>query len=263
MDGAERYDRLVLPFLHPFTRALVRQAGELADAEVLDHGSGTGEVALALHRRWPAARVTALDPNSEMLHRLRAKAGQTAGWLATFEGTLSEAGFVNQFDLCVSQFALMIVSDPSAELRALRRATRAGGRLIASVPQGPETMVPFSAYWSAAQRVVKGAVAPIDYPHYRFADPADFRALAEAAGWADVTVYDLRATRQCGPTTVWRWLSGTLPIRMQDGTQMSASALSRPERRALREELLASLGAYLVGGVYRLPTAAWLLAGRT
>jgi SAM-dependent methyltransferase len=257
--GPEEYDRLVVPFIRPFTQMLVRHAGALDAAEVLDHGAGTGEVTLALHRRWPDAHVTALDPNREMLDRLRAKAGDDAGWLHLQEGTLGQAGFVNQFDLCASQMSLMFVPDPGVDLADLKRAARDNGRLIVVVLAGAETMVPFYSFWSACQQVVDGAVAPADYPHHRFADGAVFRRLATDGGWGDVKVEMVRAERNARPSTLWQWVSTTLPIRMQSGDQTNVAGLPAETRRALREALLTRVERYRHGGVYRLPTAAWLL----
>jgi trans-aconitate methyltransferase len=91
---AERYDRLALPFVQSYTPLLLAGVAVPGAARVLDHGAGTGEVSLEVHRRFPGAKVTALDPDAGLLDRLRAKAGADARWLRALTGTVDtlEAG---------------------------------------------------------------------------------------------------------------------------------------------------------------------------
>ena len=196
MNAAERYDRLVLPFVRPFTRPLVDSVDCADEGSVLDHGTGTGEVALAIHRRCPHARVTALDPSADMLEGLRAKAVGVQPWLTIQKGTMASAGFERAFDVCLSQLVLMFVPDPGEELRLLRRAARPGGSLGLVVLRKAESMVPFFAYWSAAQRIVPGAIEPAAYPHHQFSDPDALAALARDAGWLELRTRAVDASRR-------------------------------------------------------------------
>ena len=258
MTGPERYDRLVLPFIHPFTRALLGRMTSLRPNLVLDHGAGTGEVTLTIHRRWPRARIVALDPSREMLDRLVAKAGGGHDWLAIHSGTLADAGFVGRFDLCTSQMVLMFVPDPADELARLRRAATPSGQLAVTVLEHAETMLPFFAYWTAVERVAGGA-APSSYPHHRFADGEQFRKLVEGAGWRNVAVHAVSTTRVLGADTLWRWVSTTLPIRSAAGDQIDRANLPAVVHTAIRREMLAIVEPYRVGRSYRLPISGWLL----
>lgn len=224
---------------------------------MLDHGSGTGEVALALHRRWPDARIVALDPDRLMLERLQEKAG-LAPWLAVREGHLHSGLDLGPFDLCVSQLALVFVPDPRTELAMLRRITRPSGRLAVIVLREAAAMVPFFVFWTATRQVVPGAIAPEDYPHHRFAEGEALGAVAKEAGWDQVRVVPLAAERVCGEATLWRWLSTTLPIRLNTGDTVdlpSDARVAAAVRRALGE----LVKPYRRGDSYHLPTGAWLL----
>lgn len=257
VTGPERYDRLVLPYIHPFTRALVRAVTVPPHAAILDHGAGTGEVTLALHRRYPDAHIVALDPDRAMLDRLHAKAG-TAPWLTLHVGTLQSMTGPRLFDLCVSQLALVFVSQPARELATLRQMTNPGGQLAVSVLGEAAGMVPFSAYWTAARQVLPRSIAPEQYPHHRFADARALQQMAERAGWAAVRVRLLTSKRVCSAATLWRWLSTTLPIRMDTGETVDLSD-DRQMADALHQSLLSLVEPYRQGAVYHLPTATWLL----
>lgn len=257
MTGPERYDRLVLPFIHPYTRALVCSVQVPSDAAILDHGAGTGEVTLALHRRWPEAHIVALDPSGPMLARLRQKAG-LAPWLTIDEGHLHSGCALGPFDLCISQLALVFVSDPAAELAILRRLTRPGGRLAIIVLREATSMVPFFAYWTAARRVLAQAIVPEEYPHHRFADARAFRSMAEEAGWADIDIRPLASNRICGESTLWRWLSSTLPIQLTTGETVDLTKEAQTAM-AMRRSLAALVEPYRRGSSYHLPTGTWLL----
>jgi ubiquinone/menaquinone biosynthesis C-methylase UbiE len=257
MNGPERYDRLVLPFVHPYTEALLRAVRVLPGATILDHGAGTGEVTLAVHRRWPEARVVALDPSGPMLERLRARVGE-APWLTIYQGQLQPGTELGPFDLCLSQLALMFVPDPATELATLRRITRPGGHLAISVLRDPASMVPFFAYWTAARQVLPQAIVLEGYPHHRFAEAAALQLMAEEAGWAEVRVAPIGAERVCGEATLWRWLSTTLPIQLTTGEAVDVTA--DPQiTTAIRRALGTLVEPYRSGASYHLPTGVWLL----
>ncbi|GAC1335482.1 MAG: hypothetical protein NVSMB22_28090 [Chloroflexota bacterium] len=259
MNGPERYDRLVLPFVRPYTRALLRAVRPPSDATVLDHGAGTGEVALALHRLWPDARVVALDPSGPMLARLQEKAG-TAPWLTLHEGELLSASNLGPFDLCVSQLSLVFVSDAAAELAILRRITRPEGHLAVIVLREAAHVVPFFAYWSAVRQVLPQAIAPEEYPHHRFANPVTFRLMAEEAGWVDVHIKPLVSERVCTEASLWRWLSTTLPVRLNTGETVDVT-IDPQVVTAIRRGLVTLIEPYRRGPSYHLPMGAWLLTG--
>jgi trans-aconitate methyltransferase len=107
--GAEHYDAFVAPFIAPITRRTIDTLQPPMD-RLLDHGAGTGAVATAVLARWPAVRVTAIDPNAEMLARIRDDRVDAR------HGTLGDAGELGQFDAIVSQLAIAFVPDEHREM---------------------------------------------------------------------------------------------------------------------------------------------------
>lgn len=118
LDEAESaYERDVLPFVRPFTAALVESLPAGPFGSVLDHGAGTGEALLAVVGAVAVAESVALDPNPAMCRRLRATLRDQR--TVVIETTLRD--YLRRppdaaFDLIVSQLSLSFVPEPAAEL---------------------------------------------------------------------------------------------------------------------------------------------------
>lgn len=132
---APRYDllnALMSLGLHRHWRTLtVRSVTAGGGADFLDLGCGTGDMAIALLRSSPGARVTGVDPSPEMLARAVAKtarAGLTAR--ATYcDGDATALAFRDAtFDGVTCAFCLRNVVNHAAALREMRRVLRPGGR---------------------------------------------------------------------------------------------------------------------------------------
>jgi demethylmenaquinone methyltransferase/2-methoxy-6-polyprenyl-1,4-benzoquinol methylase len=111
--------------------------------EILDVGCGTGDVALAVMRKDPAARVTGLDPARKMLAIAETKA-RRAGLAerATYrEGDATALPFGDaRIDGIVCAFCLRNITDRACALREMRRVLRPGGTLAIlelTAPQQP------------------------------------------------------------------------------------------------------------------------------
>jgi len=256
----QRYDRLALPFVRHYTRLLLHGTVVPDAGQVLDHGAGTGELSLAIHRRHPTASVTALDPDPDLLAQLRVKAGSDAAWLAVVHGTLDTTSITIRADVVFSQLVLSLTTDPGHELAAMRAHTAPGGTLRAAVLAGPDRMRAFAAYWQAASAVIPGAQPASAYPHLQFTRPDGLRRLTEAAGWQHPRVEPADTHRTATAAQLWQWLSQTLPLYTADGDVIATDALSRAQADALRQATLQHLGQYRnSGGHYKVPTGGWLL----
>lgn len=134
---ATGYERHWAPVLAPSVANLLDRHDPLIAGgvqEVLDVGAGTGNLALAAVRRWPAVRVTAIDASAEMLDALvaavRSGPADERERLATHVALAAELPFDDgRFDLVLSSFVLQLVPDRAAALREIRRVLRPGGSL--------------------------------------------------------------------------------------------------------------------------------------
>jgi ubiquinone/menaquinone biosynthesis C-methylase UbiE len=125
--GAER----VLDIATPTIEAALARTPE---PRVLDVGSGTGTLAIAALERWPALRVTGIDPSGAMLAVARADAAQRLAGRA--ERYVTEIAYADRmpfddgsFDLAMSSFVLQLVPSRAAALREIHRVLKPDGVL--------------------------------------------------------------------------------------------------------------------------------------
>lgn len=112
---------------------------------VLDVGAGTGRATAALARRYPDARVVALDISLGMLRAARAR--HSRGWVMCADAhrlPLPNASV----DLVFSNLALQWCNDLGQVFGELRRVLRPGGLLTFS-SFGPDTLNELRASWAA------------------------------------------------------------------------------------------------------------------
>jgi hypothetical protein len=125
------------------------------------------------------------------------------------------------------------------------------------------SMVPFHLWWQATVDVLgPDALAPDDYPHHRFGDPSPLVDQAQQCGWSPQGLELIDTVRTVDHDTLWAWLSGSLPIRRADGSDIAPVERARLEP-ALHESLMARAEPWRRADTYALPIAAWLLSFTT
>jgi SAM-dependent methyltransferase len=103
---------------------------------ILDAGAGDGQLGEALARRRPAWRIVAADRDREMLERGRRRMdGAPLGNLEFMEADLTGLFGTETFDVVLAVECLVEIPDDEAALRAMARALRPRGRLLAHVPR--------------------------------------------------------------------------------------------------------------------------------
>jgi malonyl-CoA O-methyltransferase len=153
---------------------VARRAPEVA----LDLGAGTGRASAALRKRWPKARVIALDAALPMLIAAR----RNQAWLRRFDRVAGDARALPlreaSVDLLFSNLCLQWCPDLPPVLDEFRRVLRPGALLLFST-FGPDTL-----------RELRGAFASVDdAPHVaRFADLPVIGDALLAAGFRDPVV---------------------------------------------------------------------------
>jgi demethylmenaquinone methyltransferase/2-methoxy-6-polyprenyl-1,4-benzoquinol methylase len=134
---APRYDLLnrllSLGIDQRWRRRLVQRLELGPEALVLDHATGTADLAILIARSAPGVRVIGVDPSAEMLRVARAKV-DAAGLSARVSLQKGQAedlsGIASQSVDAVSMaFGIRNVPDRARALRELMRVTRPGGRI--------------------------------------------------------------------------------------------------------------------------------------
>lgn len=152
--------------------------GEQVPESILDLGSGPGTAAIELRRRWPKARVLAVDLALPMLRQVAPR----RGWnplQRPIDRVCGDARALpladDSVDLVFSNLCLQWVEDLDALFAGFRRVLRPGGLLLCST-FGPDTLHELRASFAAADNAAH--VSP-------FAPIADFGDALMRAGFRD------------------------------------------------------------------------------
>ena len=164
----------------------------LAPKRILDVACGTGDMALELRRRAPAARIVGLDFTHEMLAIAMGKTPRGRAAVRWVEGDGLRLPFEDaSFDLVTIAFGLRNMEDLDAGLREMRRVLRPGGRLAILEFTQPE---PAPLRWMVHFAFVHSlpAIASI------FSKGDAYKYLAESIrAWPDRRALAVRL-RRCG-----------------------------------------------------------------
>lgn len=111
---------------------LLRQVSPLNNETIIDVGCGTGTFAMMLKRAAPAARITAIDPDPDVLDRARRKAeaaGLVIEWRQGFARDVADLGV--SFDKAVSSlvFHQVPLVGKRAGVAAMFACVRPGGEV--------------------------------------------------------------------------------------------------------------------------------------
>ena len=152
--------------------------GEREPASIVDLGSGPGTAATELRRRWPKARVVAIDLALPMLRQVAPR----RGWnplQRPIDRVCADARALpladDSVDLIFSNLCLQWVEDLDALFAGFRRVLRPGGMLLCST-FGPDTLHELRGAFAAADDA--GHVSP-------FAPIADVGDALMRAGFRD------------------------------------------------------------------------------
>ncbi len=184
---SDGYDSDVLRFF-PCSAGRMAALLELRGGEhVLDAACGTGHASLAVARRLPKGRVSAVDFAPGMLLQARRKAAsQQVGNIEFLERDMQALGFPDgTFDVAISAFGIFFAEDMDAQLAHIAATVKPGGTVMISNFQ-ENYFHPLRSLM--AERLTRYGVEPPRQAWKRIASEAGSRQLFENAGFGEIRV---------------------------------------------------------------------------
>jgi ubiquinone/menaquinone biosynthesis C-methylase UbiE len=166
-----------------FRSRLVAQVAAGGPTALLEIGCGTGSLTALLAQALPAASITALDPDADVLARAQAKASSPEiRWQGGSATQLPMAD--TSFDRVVASLVLhhLTTAEKHAALTEARRVLRAGGRLHIADWGAPRDPLMKAAF--LALRTLDG------FERTRAHARGELPALIAQAGFSDVRLHD-------------------------------------------------------------------------
>ncbi len=236
-----RYSRLLSPQMLDFA-----QVGE--GDRVLDVGSGPGILTGELVARLGPQAVTAIDPSATFVEAARDR----HPGVTVLQGSAEELPFPDSaFDASLAQLVVHFMSDPVRGLAEMRRVTRDGGAVAASVWDLAGGRAPLSLFWRAAHDLDMDVADESQMPGAR---EGHLGELFEAAGLHDVRDTTFAVSLEHQSFEDW-WEPYTRGV----GPAGAYVAALDEERRTLLRERCRAL---LPDGPFTMTAHAWAASGR-
>lgn len=171
---------------------LVDMAGVQPGRRVLDVATGYGEpLVTALERIGPTGHAVATDLSPQMIELARERIAQSGLTNVTFHACNGETLEIpeSDFDAALSRWGLMLMGDPDACLRRIRKLLRPGGAVAAAVFSEPANSPWLTVAGSTVRRELGLAPPGPDEPNiFRFADAGELARRLGAAGFEDIAL---------------------------------------------------------------------------
>ena len=254
--NAEAYERFMGRWSALLARALVDFARIPDDGFLLDVGSGSGSLTLAIASRGNRVRVQGIDLSKELVafaeqrnpfpDRVRFEVGD-AQQLRFDDGA---------FDGSLSLLAFNFIPDAARALRELQRVTKPGGWITAANWDYGAGMTMLRVFWDAAVSL-DPAAEKLDENRMPLCRKGELSALWRECGLEQVQEQPLEiSTRFESFADFWEpFLGGQGPAGAY------AKSLDDAARAALAEDLRRRLRVPALGGAFELPARAWAVRG--
>jgi SAM-dependent methyltransferase len=250
-SAVDAYDRYVGRYSPSLARDTILHLGIVSGDRVLDVGCGPGALTSQLVGVVGAEGVSAVDPSESFLAAFRDRYPGVDARVAPAEALPFEDA---TFDAAIAQLVVHFMNDPLRGVSEMRRVTRPGGRVAASVWDYADKMILIRRFWDAARQLAPGA-RPKDEMNLAYTTRDGLGELWRERGLADVEVVpmDVSASYSDFEDLWWPLEAGVGPAGAY------AVALEPGERARLKDEFQRQLE---VGErPFELTARAWLATG--
>ena len=180
-------------------RTVAKETWVVECERILDICTGTGDMAVELHRFWEGqAEIVGIDFSREAIELARRKISDLnlAEWISFIEGDATKMPFDDEeFDALTIGFGFRNIQDRAGALKEFLRVTKPGGIFIClEVTQPSVLFKPFYFFYMLKLVPVIAGIMKSDKEAYRylgrsiraFPASAEFAAFISEAGWTDV-----------------------------------------------------------------------------
>ena len=251
---AEVYDRFVGRYGRALAEATLERLTVAPGWRVLDVGCGPGPLTAVLAEVVGGESVGAVDPSEPFARACSERVPGADVRVASAEKLPFTDG---SFDATLSQLVLNFLADAPAGLREMRRVTREGGEIAASVWDYAGEMTMLRAFWDAAVELDPGRAESQDEGiRMPYCEPAALARLFNEAGLIEVST-DAIVVRAGYEDFEDLWAPFTAGVGPAGAY---CASLPDAEREALKNSYRGRLGS--PDGPFELSARAWLARGR-
>jgi SAM-dependent methyltransferase len=244
-----RWSRLLAPALIDFT-------GLPGQGRILDAGSGTGSLAVAIAERNGRVRVLGIDPSKEYVAYATSR-NRFSDHLSFELGDAQHLRFPDaSFDAALSLLVFNFIPDANKAIFELRRVTKPGGKISAGVWDYGAGMRMLRTFWDSAVAMDPEAKA-LDENHMPLCRAGELPALWKQAGLENVREQSIDIPMRFKSfTDYWD------PFLLGQGPAGSyVRRLDRHKLKVLREEVKKRLSLPSDHAAFVLSARAWSVCG--
>ncbi|MCE3074684.1 class I SAM-dependent methyltransferase [Chryseobacterium gwangjuense] len=204
--GWKKWDTLAMDFLKPVGEEIIRKLTPQGNDYVLDIAAGTGEPGLTIAAMLDNGKVIMTDLAEGMLEVARENAAQRGIQnIETVVCDVSELPFQdNTFDVISCRMGFMFFPDMLMAASEMIRVLKPGGRIAASVWNGPDKNLWFTTAMSSVNR---NMTLPPPLPGapgmFRCAEENLMVDLFSKAGFKNISQKNIEGKLNCGTADVY------------------------------------------------------------
>ena len=259
-SGWKKWDELNMEFLRPVGEEMIRLLHPQNNDFVLDIAAGTGEPGLTIATLIPEGKVMITDLSPGMLEIAKENAlHRGIQNIETKACDVCELPFAdNTFDAVSCRFGFMFFPDMLLAVKEMSRVLKPGGRIVATVWNGPEKNFWVSAVMDVIKREMNLPVPPSGSPGiFRCAKDGLMTDLFLQAGFTKVVSKEIPGKLKCDTVDVY-W---SMMTELAAPVVSALTTANDKQKEKMKNEVYSLLNQKFHNGNLTLDSSATLIYG--